>query len=97
MEGLFFINFFNFFILFFRTGAGKSSIINCVFRILELSEGKIFIDNIDISQIGLYDLRSRISVIPQGNSSFFFFLIDFKNNPIKLKMTDPILFSGTVK
>ncbi|XP_068155675.1 ATP-binding cassette sub-family C member 4 [Drosophila tropicalis] len=47
-----------------RTGAGKSSIIQSIFR-LACNEGMIRIDDIDIDQMGLHDLRSRISIIPQ--------------------------------
>ncbi|KAL5290305.1 ABCC4.2 family protein [Megaselia abdita] len=47
-----------------RTGAGKSSIIQSIFR-LALNEGEIAIDNLDISRISLHDLRSKISIIPQ--------------------------------
>ncbi|GAB6032451.1 Multidrug resistance-associated protein 9 [Chamberlinius hualienensis] len=48
-----------------RTGAGKSSIIGALLRITEVHSGTIAIDNIDISKIGLEDLRSKIAVIPQ--------------------------------
>nr|XP_047130820.1 multidrug resistance-associated protein 1-like isoform X2 [Hydra vulgaris] len=48
-----------------RSGAGKSSIANALYRILEPSSGSILIDNVDISTIGLHDLRSRITIIPQ--------------------------------
>lgn len=48
-----------------RTGAGKSSLTLSVFRIIEAAGGNITIDNIDISSIGLEDLRSRITIIPQ--------------------------------
>uniref|UniRef100_A0A8C9YK81 ABC-type glutathione-S-conjugate transporter n=1 Tax=Sander lucioperca TaxID=283035 RepID=A0A8C9YK81_SANLU len=48
-----------------RTGAGKSSLALGIFRILEAAKGRIFIDGIDIAQIGLHDLRSRITIIPQ--------------------------------
>ena len=49
-----------------RTGAGKSSIIQCLFRMAEpLNGSQIKIDDVDIVQIGLHDLRKAISIIPQ--------------------------------
>ena len=48
-----------------RTGAGKSSILQSLFRMQEISKGKISIDGFDIQQIGLHKLRDSISVIPQ--------------------------------
>ena len=48
-----------------RTGSGKSTIALCLFRILEAKEGAIYIDDIDISQVGLKKLRSNITIIPQ--------------------------------
>lgn len=49
-----------------RTGAGKSSIMSCLFRLIELSGGSIKIDGFDISKVQLPLLRSRLSIIPQG-------------------------------
>ncbi|KAM4699578.1 multidrug resistance-associated protein 1-like [Discoglossus pictus] len=48
-----------------RTGAGKSTLTNCLLRIVERAGGKIIIDGIDIATIGLHDLRSRLNIIPQ--------------------------------
>ncbi|XP_012991312.3 multidrug resistance-associated protein 1 isoform X2 [Esox lucius] len=48
-----------------RTGAGKSSLALGIFRILEAAKGEIYIDGINIAQIGLHELRSRITIIPQ--------------------------------
>ncbi|KAF9356142.1 hypothetical protein BGX34_010083 [Mortierella sp. NVP85] len=48
-----------------RTGAGKSSLTLSLFRIIEAVQGQIIVDGIDISKVGLYDVRSRFSIIPQ--------------------------------
>ena len=48
-----------------RTGAGKSSLTLSLFRIIEAAAGHIIIDGVDIAKIGLHDLRSRITIIPQ--------------------------------
>ncbi|KAJ6893401.1 ABC transporter C family member 12-like isoform X4 [Populus alba x Populus x berolinensis] len=49
-----------------RTGAGKSSMLNALFRIVELERGEITIDGCDITKFGLTDLRRALSIIPQS-------------------------------
>ncbi|KAJ2461898.1 hypothetical protein GGI03_004826 [Coemansia sp. RSA 2337] len=48
-----------------RTGAGKSSLTLALFRIIEAAEGQILLDGEDIAQYGLFDVRSKLSIIPQ--------------------------------
>ncbi|OMO71780.1 hypothetical protein CCACVL1_18073 [Corchorus capsularis] len=48
-----------------RTGSGKSTLIQVFFRLVEPTRGKIIIDGIDISMLGLHDVRSRFGIIPQ--------------------------------
>ena len=53
-----------------RTGAGKSSLALALFRIIEAAGGYIAIDGIKISDLGLHDLRSKLTIIPQVNTIF---------------------------
>ena len=59
-----------------RTGAGKSSLITAIIRLVKLEYGRIVVDGQDIARISAYDLRSAVSVIPQdptllrGNTNF---------------------------
>ena len=49
-----------------RTGAGKSSILNALFRLTPISGGCVLVDGINIIDIPVRDLRAHLSVVPQS-------------------------------
>ncbi|CAI4229206.1 unnamed protein product [Auanema sp. JU1783] len=67
-----------------RTGAGKSSFALALFRLIEAAEGQIIIDGVDISKIGLHDVRGNLTIIPQDpvlfSGSLRFNLDPFNHN-----------------
>lgn len=72
-----------------RTGAGKSSLIAMLFRMIE-PEGQVMIDGVNIANIGLHELRNKISIIPQVGFYYILekILSDFlKNLSVKKKQT----------
>nr|GFD02843.1 ABC transporter C family member 2-like [Tanacetum cinerariifolium] len=50
----------------FASTMGKSSMLNALFRIVELESGRIIVDNCDIAKFGLTDLRKVLGIIPQA-------------------------------
>uniref|UniRef100_A0A3B3VLA8 ATP-binding cassette sub-family C member 10 n=1 Tax=Poecilia latipinna TaxID=48699 RepID=A0A3B3VLA8_9TELE len=48
-----------------RTGSGKSTMFLALFRMVELNRGKILLDQLDVSAVGVAQLRSRLAIIPQ--------------------------------
>ncbi|KAJ6622129.1 ATP-binding cassette subfamily C member 4, partial [Pseudolycoriella hygida] len=72
-----------------RTGAGKSTMINGLFRLVNLDSGRITIDGVDVSKVGLHDLRRRLTIMPQ-NPQLFTGNIRSNLDPYGLKSDDEI-------
>ncbi|XP_036811564.1 canalicular multispecific organic anion transporter 2 isoform X2 [Oncorhynchus mykiss] len=82
-----------------RTGAGKSSMTLCLFRLLEAAGGEITIDGVKISEIGLHDLRSKLTIIPQVNTHTPTHPTPSSPPPSlpSLPPQEPVLFSGSLR
>jgi ATP-binding cassette subfamily C (CFTR/MRP) protein 1 len=49
---------------------GKSSLLQALFRMVELHSGTIEVDGVDISKIGLASLRAKLALVPQDSTLF---------------------------
>ncbi|KAI6040937.1 P-loop containing nucleoside triphosphate hydrolase protein [Pisolithus marmoratus] len=74
-----------------RTGSGKSTLALSFFRFVEATEGRIVIDGVDISKIGLTDLRGKLTIIPRESSP-----VD-KTSSREHSSEDPTILSGTLR
>jgi ABC-type multidrug transport system fused ATPase/permease subunit len=73
-----------------RTGAGKSSILQSLFRLIDLSNGTVEIDGVNIKSVGLHTLRTKIGYIPQ--QPFLFSGTVTENlDPFKLRTEEEIV------
>jgi ABC-type multidrug transport system fused ATPase/permease subunit len=73
-----------------RTGSGKSSLMVALFRIVELAGGVIQIDDVDISTLGLTELRTKLGIIPQVRHS--------RCLACMLRIVqDPVMFANTLR
>ncbi|KAK3094622.1 hypothetical protein FSP39_004144, partial [Pinctada imbricata] len=70
-----------------RTGAGKSSMTLSLFRLIEAAGGGIDIDNVRISDLGLHDLRSKVTILPQDPILF--------SGPLKQNLDPLEIFSDS--
>lgn len=72
-----------------RSGAGKSMLINSLYRLVNLSSGQIKIDDVDISTVGLHNLRRRLTILPQ-NPQLFAGTIRYNLDPLEVNSDEDI-------
>ncbi|GBF62869.1 ABC transporter [Trichophyton mentagrophytes] len=77
-----------------RTGSGKSSLVSCLLRMLEMDSGTILIDGTDISTIPRQQVRSRLNTLPQEP---FFLYGTVRDNVDPLKLADDETVIGALQ
>ncbi|XP_065867125.1 ABC transporter C family member 13 isoform X1 [Euphorbia lathyris] len=70
-----------------RTGAGKSSVLNALFRLTPISSGRVLVDHLDITYVPVRDLRAHFAVVPQ---SPFLFEGSLRDNLDPLRMSNDL-------
>jgi ABC-type multidrug transport system fused ATPase/permease subunit len=78
-----------------RTGCGKSSLLMTLMRLVEVQSGSIWLDGLDIKEVGLHDLRERAAIIPQ-DPAILTGTIRFNLDPFRIK-TDEQLWNALAK
>jgi ABC-type multidrug transport system fused ATPase/permease subunit len=53
-----------------RTGAGKTSLLMALFRVMEAERGRVLVDGVDVAALGLDELRQALSIVPQDATLF---------------------------
>ena len=52
------------------TGSGKTTLVSLIPRLYDPDEGTVFVDGVNVRDLGLYDLREQVSVVLQKNTLF---------------------------
>lgn len=52
------------------TGSGKSTLVNLIPRLFDVTEGRVLVDGVDVRSMDIHDLRSRLGYVPQKGVLF---------------------------